>query len=65
MMTHNKIGNQLLEMEIVMLEQLVKLNLLLRTIDKFIDFNFIYNLVEPFCVNATVISFIRMDSEDF
>lgn len=48
MMTRYKKENQKLEMELVMLEQLVKPDHLLRKIDKHIDFNFIYDLVEPF-----------------
>lgn len=48
MMTRNKKDNQQLELELVMLDQLVKANHDLRKIDKHIDFSFIYDLVEPF-----------------
>lgn len=48
MMTRGKKENQQLKMELVMLEQLVKPDHLLRKIDKYIDFSFIYDLVEPF-----------------
>lgn len=48
MMTRWKKENQQLKMEFVMLDQLVKQDHLLRKIDKYIDFSFIYDLVEPF-----------------
>lgn len=47
MMTRNKKENQQLKMELVMLEQLVKPEHDLRKIDKHINFDFIYDLVEP------------------
>ncbi|MDD3706204.1 MAG: IS1182 family transposase [Clostridiaceae bacterium] len=48
MMTRWKKENQQLKLEMVMLDQLVKPDHLLRKIDKYIDFSFIYDLVEPF-----------------
>ncbi len=51
MMTRGKRDNQQLEMEFVMLEQLVKKDHILRKIDKYIDFDFIYDLVEPLYSN--------------
>lgn len=51
MMTRGKNDNKQLELELVMLDQLVKKDHDLRKIDKHIDFNFIYDLVEPFYAN--------------
>lgn len=45
-MTRNKKENQQLQMELVMLEQLVKKDNLYRKIEKYINFDFIYDLVE-------------------
>lgn len=47
MMTRNKKEKQQIEMEFVMLEQLVKKDHILRKIDKYIDFSFIYDIVSP------------------
>lgn len=47
-MTKRKKDNQQLQLELVMLDQLVKPDHDLRKIDKYIDFNFIYDLVEPY-----------------
>lgn len=47
MMTRGKKYKQQLRLELVMLDQLVKPDHNLRKIDKYIDFNFIYDLVEP------------------
>ena len=47
MMTRGKKDKQQLKLELVMLDQLVKQDHDLRKIDKYIDFNFIYDLVEP------------------
>lgn len=47
MMTRGKKDKQQLQLELVMLDQLVKPDHDLRKIDKYIDFNFIYDLVEP------------------
>jgi transposase len=51
MMTRGKKQNQQLKMELVMLDQLVKADHDLRRIDKYIDFDFIYDLVEPYYAN--------------
>ena len=48
MMTRGKRNNQQFQMELVMLEQLVKSDHDLRKIDKYINFDFIYDLVEPY-----------------
>jgi len=48
MMTRGKKDKQQLQFELVMLDQLVKPDHDLRKIDKYIDFNFIYDLVEPY-----------------
>ena len=50
-MTRGKKQNQQLKMELVMLDQLVKADHDLRRIDKYIDFDFIYDLVEPYYAN--------------
>lgn len=48
MMTRGKKDNQQLQLELVMLDQLVKPDHDLRKIDKYINFNFIYDMVEPY-----------------
>ena len=48
MMTRGKKDKKQMELELVMLEQLVKKDHDLRKIDKHIDFSFIYDLVEPY-----------------
>ncbi|WP_422485390.1 IS1182 family transposase [Gudongella sp. DL1XJH-153] len=48
MMTRGKKDKKQLQLELVMLEQLVKKDHDLRKIDKYINFDFIYDLVEPF-----------------
>lgn len=48
MMSRGKKDNKQLQLELVMLEQLVKKDHDLRKIDKYINFDFIYDLVEPF-----------------
>ena len=53
MMTRNKKQNQQFELELVMLDQLVKPDHDLRKIEKHINFDFIYDLVEPYYAEVT------------